>query len=324
MRHDDLRRDARRAAVVLEPERLEDRRDVLAGDVLEMERVPVDHLAAAERKDLHDRTVAVGREADDVRGADGLPVRALPLDEMLHRVQTVAIARRVLEPLLRRRLLHPPLELALNRLHVAGEELDHRLDDRAVVLLRDVADARREAAVDVVVEARNPGVTARLRPLARPVRKHTVQHVERLAHLLRVRVRAEVRDAGPVPLTREHHARELVLDGDGDVRERLVVAQPHVERRPVPLDEVLLEVQRLDLRAGDDHLDVGDAARRAARSGRGRRRSSGSTSGRASGATSPSRRRGGRRRRRGRGRRPAWPGAPSAVVRPCPPQPRLP
>ena len=63
----------------------------------------------------------------------------------------------------------------------------------------------------------------------------------------------------PVPLAREHDPRVLVLDGDGDVRERLVVAQPHVERRPVPLDEVLLEVQRLDLAAGHDHLDVGDA-----------------------------------------------------------------
>ena len=94
-----------------------------------------------------------------------------------------------------------------------------------------------------------------------PEAEDAVQHVERLAHLLRVRVRAEVDDAAPVPLAREHHARELVLDRDRDVRERLVVAQPHVERRPVPLDEVLLEVQRLDLGARDDHLDVVHALR---------------------------------------------------------------
>jgi hypothetical protein len=30
-------------------------------------------------------------------------------------------------------------------------------------------------------------------------------------------------------------------------------------RRTVPLDEVLLQVQRLDLGVGDDHLDVRDA-----------------------------------------------------------------
>ena len=61
-----------------------------------------------------------------------------------------------------------------------------------------------------------------------------------------------------MPLAREHDTRVLVLDRDGDVRERLVVAQADVERRPVPLDEVLLEVERLDLTAGDDRLDVGD------------------------------------------------------------------
>jgi len=65
-------------------------------------------------------------------------------------------------------------------------------------------------------------------------------------------------------LAREHHARILVLDRHRDVREGLVVSQADVERRPVPLHEVLLEVQRLDLGPGDDHLDVGDALRQLA------------------------------------------------------------
>jgi len=64
-----------------------------------------------------------------------------------------------------------------------------------------------------------------------------------------------------MPLAREHDARIVVLDGDRDVRERLVVAEPHVERRPVPLDQVLLQVERLDLGVGDDHLDVLDPLR---------------------------------------------------------------
>jgi hypothetical protein len=59
-----------------------------------------------------------------------------------------------------------------------------------------------------------------------------------------------------VALAREHDAGVLVLHGDGDVRKRLVVTQADVERRPVPLDEVLLEVQGLDLVLGHDHLDV--------------------------------------------------------------------
>ena len=98
----------------------------------------------------------------------------------------------------------------------------------------------------------------RLRPLAGAVREDPVQHVERLAHLLRVRVGTEVHDAAPVPLPREHHARILVLNRDGDIGKGLVVPEPDVERRPVPLDEILLEMERLDLVLGDDDLDVLD------------------------------------------------------------------
>src|SRR5205085_8363810 len=137
-------------------------------------------------------------------------------------------------------------------------------EDRAVVLLGHVPNAGGETAVDVVVEAGDPRVPARLRPLARAVREDAVQDVERLPDLLRVRVRSEVDDPAPVPLAREHDPRVLVLDGDGDVRKGLVVPQPHVEGRPVPLDEVLLEVERLHLGARDDHLDVGDAIRQLA------------------------------------------------------------
>src|SRR5262249_42050339 len=127
------------------------------------------------------------------------------------------------------------------------------------VLLRDVLHAGGETALDVVVEARDAAVATGLGPLTRAVAEDAVEHVERLAHLLRVRVRPEVEDAAAVPLAREHHARVLVLDRDGDVRERLVVAQADVERGPVALDEVLLEVERLDLGASDDRLDVGAA-----------------------------------------------------------------
>ena len=257
-RDDDLRRHARRRAVVLDRERLEQRGRVLAVDVLEVEGVAVDQPAVAQREDLHRRPVALDGEPDHVDAADRAPVGRLPLDQVPHREQPVAVARRLLEALALGGVLHLPLELALDRPRLAREELDHAVDDLAVVLLRDVAHARRQAALDVVVEARNPAVAAGLRALAGPVREDAVEHVERLAHLLRVRVRPEVDDPAPVPLAREHHARVVVLDRDRDVRERLVVAQADVERRPVALDQVLLQVQRLDLGVRDDHLDVGD------------------------------------------------------------------
>ncbi len=111
-----------------------------------------------------------------------------------------------------------------------------------------------------------------LRALARPELEDAVEHVERLAHLLRVGVRAEVDGAAPVALAREHDARVLVGDRDCDVRERLVVAETHVERRPVALDEVLLEVQRLRLGRRDDDLDPRHPRDHAADARSGRRR----------------------------------------------------
>ena len=258
-RDDDLRRDARRRAVVLEAELLEHRRQVLPADVLEVEAVAVDHLPFAEREDLHGAAVTFDRDPEHVDGSDRALVRGLPLGEVADREQPVPKPRRLLETLLRCGLAHALLDPRLDRLGVALEEADHAVDDLAVGLLRDVVHAGRVAAVDVEVEARDPGVTPRLRPLARPELEGAVQDVQRAAYLFRIRVRAEVDDAATVPLAREHHARVLVLDRDRDVRERLVVPQPHVERRPMALDEVLLEVERLDLVAGHDHLDVGDA-----------------------------------------------------------------
>ena len=153
---DDLRWDRRRPTVVLETERLQHRRDVLPTDVLEVEGIAVDHLPVAERKDLNDRTVTLDGEADHVDRADRATISSLALGEVLHGAQAIPVARCILEPLLRGRVAHPLLELALNRLGVAGEELDHLVDDRAVVLLRHVADAGGETPLDVEVQTRDP------------------------------------------------------------------------------------------------------------------------------------------------------------------------
>ena len=59
-------------------------------------------------------------------------------------------------------------------------------------------------------------------------------------------------------LAREVDAREVLVEADGDVGVRLVVAQPDVEARPVLLDEVLLREERLGLRVDDERLDVVD------------------------------------------------------------------
>src|SRR4051812_44774781 len=120
-----------------------------------MERVTVDHLAAAEREDLNDAAIAVEREPEHVDVADVAPVRRLPLGEMLDGEEPVAEPRGLLEALVLCGRAHATLELALDRLRVARQELHDAVDDLRVFRSRDVADARRVAAVDVVVEARN-------------------------------------------------------------------------------------------------------------------------------------------------------------------------
>jgi len=62
---------------------------------------------------------------------------------------------------------------------------------------------------------------------------------------------------GPRPAD-QHDARELVLHGQLEVGEVLVVAQQDVVGRAVLLDQVVLEDQGLDLAAGDDHVEVPD------------------------------------------------------------------
>jgi hypothetical protein len=60
-------------------------------------------------------------------------------------------------------------------------------------------------------------------------------------------------------LAREVHAREILVERDGDERVGLVVAQADVEARAVLLDEALLCQQRLGLGGDHDGLDVRDA-----------------------------------------------------------------
>ena len=84
-----------------------------------MERVTVDHPAAAQREDLHHCAIAFCRKADHVHVTDRLSFDGLPLDEVLHGAQPIPIARGVLETLLARSLVHLPFELLLDRFHVA-------------------------------------------------------------------------------------------------------------------------------------------------------------------------------------------------------------
>ena len=112
--------------------------------------------------------------------------------------------------------------------------------------LLDVEQQARPAEALVLVE---------LRRAARADRERAQQLVERVADGVGVGVRAEV--AGALALAAAHHQRPrpLLVDGHGEERVALVVAQADVEARVVLLDQRVLEHQRLDLVAHRRPLD---------------------------------------------------------------------
>src|SRR5690606_6289436 len=88
-------------------------------------------------------------------------------------------------------------------------------------------------------------------------REDPEQQVERVADGPGVGVRAEV--AHPLALGAAHHLQPgvLLVEGDGQVRVRLVVAVADVEARVVLLDPGVLQLQRLDLGGHGDPVHRG-------------------------------------------------------------------
>ena len=250
--HDDQRRDRHRARVVLEQELLGRARDVVLALVVEVEGLAVGEHAVADLEDLRVGLRPVDRDGDRVVGARAVVGDALALEQRAHRLQPVALDRRLLVVLLAGGEEHPVLELALDLAEAAGQERDHAVDARAVLLLGDVADARRPAALDVVVEAGRARAPARLRALAGAEQEDLAEQVERPAHPLGRRVGPEVGALAAVALAREVDPREVLVERDRDVGIGLVVAQPDVEARLVLADEVLLREQRLRLGLDDE------------------------------------------------------------------------
>src|SRR6185295_19907029 len=111
-----------------------------------------------------------------------LPGNTPPLHQRANCIQAVAVDRRPLELLVGRGLRHLALQVPLDVAVAAREKVDDRFDIAPVLLAVDVAHARRLAALDVVVEARNARAPSRLRALAGPVLEQLAEQVERFAN----------------------------------------------------------------------------------------------------------------------------------------------
>ncbi len=141
---------------------------------------------------------------------------------------------------------------------VAVEEGDGLVDDEAVVLGGDGADAGGVAAADVVLEA---GAVVDLVHVegAGAVGKDAVEELEYLAQILGARVGAEVAGAVADDAAGGEDAGVGFGGGDLEIEVLLVVAEDDVVARLVALDEVVFENQGFDFGVGEDEIEVGDA-----------------------------------------------------------------
>ncbi len=161
---------------------------------------------------------------------------------------------------------HGVAKAVLDRPAAAGEEIARLLDQLGIVVERNLASARRGAALDLVEQAR-PGSMGEETVRAGAQEKRPLQRVQGAENGASAGERAEI-VAGDI-------ARAAMLDqprggmagADQDIGEALVVAQRDIVAGLELLDEIGLEQQRLGVRfGGDEHHRSGlrDHARDAA------------------------------------------------------------
>ena len=192
-----------------------------------------------------------------------LRIDALARLDVAERRQPVAEARRALVVLLEARLVHQAVQPELHLVALAGEEGERLVDQRAVMLGRDLAGARCRAALDLEQQARaHPRLVIGVGAGAQ--QEGALQRVDGAADRASRGERSEIIAFAIPRAAMLQDLRHRVVAGDEDEGKRLVVPQHHVEARLQPLDQVRLEQQRLDLGRRGDELHarrVGDHAR---------------------------------------------------------------
>ena len=183
------------------------------------------------RPDLDHGQLVTERDAEDIRIAVVGTINELAFGKHRHGSQTIARASGIFVALFRRRALHVLFERCRDGRGVTIEELDHLIDQRAVILFRNLPHAGRRAAPDVKVQTGRSRTTPRGRPLAGTKRKHAIEHFQCLSHHSRIRVRAKQSRVSSTASTRKQDTRKILTRRDSDHRIRLIVAQTYVERR---------------------------------------------------------------------------------------------
>ena len=219
---------------------------------------PLEHPAAAHDEDVHE-----GAGWSHVQ-TEGVPIAQahrrnllLAIAQRLNGARGVAQMRGLFEPLGGSGFSHRVREPADELVVLALEEQLRALHGFVILLLRtDRGDAWRQAAFDVVLEAR-PLAVAGNHFVARANPEQPMRQPHRPAGERRRHERAGIVGAVALDVSGHEHARERFVGRQLQVGIVLVVAQPDVVPWRSLLDEVVLERERLDHRIGDDHLEAG-------------------------------------------------------------------
>ena len=225
---------------------------------LHEEVVAADQFALPNKEHLNPGLVSALRQGDHIHVADGVGIYFDPLFicHLLYGFDAVPQDCRALEFQLFRCLVHVGLQVIGDRDSVAVHEHDNLADDLGVVFLAGIARAGGHASVDVVLQAR-AGVFARDVLGARTVWKQPLDQVHGLPHGVGGGEGSEIpRPVLVVHLAGDVHPREFLAQINLEIRVGLVVFQAGVVAGFVPLDERILQDQRLGRRVGDDVLEI--------------------------------------------------------------------
>ena len=203
-------------------------------------------LVRADEEDLHAGLPALHMERDDVGLFDALGVDALGGLDLCQSAYTVAQAGGTFKFHQFGRFGHFLGQRFLCLGRFAFQKVIRRFDQLGVFFFRDLPTAGTRAAFEVVVET-GPIACFDFLVRARPQQEHSLQGVQRSVDRARAGKRtviAPLPGLGPAML---FDPGEVVLFGDEDIGEGLIVPQKDVVLGFQLLDQVLFEQQRLSL-----------------------------------------------------------------------------
>ncbi len=170
----------------------------------------------------------------------------------------VAQLRRLLEPLLLGRIHHPPAQ-RVDQLVVAPlqQQLRAGHSDAVLLLRADLTHARRDAALDVVLQAR-PSALAGDHLVARSDAEQPMRQPHRPPRDFCWQERPCIEIAVAFHAAGDQHPWKILAHRQLQERIVLVIAQQDVVFRRALLDEIILECQRFHHRVGDDDFNCGN------------------------------------------------------------------